>query len=191
MEATIRKVLQSDNQLRALASRPFNEIDQDGSGHICQDELRVVLNNVSKAMKADPPTDEQIAQTMLEIDQNQDGTISFDEFVVLLRIILTKFLDDLDMERRLESETAEEKNKREQEEAAERNQKDDIIKRQVAALEKYLQDTGLHMAFQIIYTEILQKKIDSQHAFAYTAMRLRQLGKEVNDYLPAHLKGEE
>jgi hypothetical protein len=191
MEATIRRVLQNEDGLRALATRPFNEIDTDRSGHISKDELKIVLLNVSKAMKTNPPSDEQIEETMKEIDSNNDGTISFDEFVELLRLILTKYLEEIEREKRLASETAEERKAREEAEEAEKKQKDDIIRKQVAALEKYLQDTGLHMAFQVIYTEILQKKIDSQHAFAYTAMRLRQIGKEVHEFLPAHLRGDE
>ena len=191
MEATIRRVLQNDDQLKALAQRPFYEIDTDRSGHISQDELKIVLTNVSKAMKTEPPSDAQILETMSEIDSNNDGTISFDEFIELLRLILTKYVNELERERKLASETAEERKLREEAEAAEKNQKDEIVRREVKALEKYLQDTGLHMAFQVIYTEILQKKIDSQHAFAYIAMRLRQIGKEVHELLPPHLKGEE
>ena len=191
MEATIRKVLQNEDQLRALATRPFNEIDTDRSGHISKDELKVVLTNVSKAIKTNPPSDEQIEETMKEVDSNNDGTISFEEFVELLRLILTKFLQEIERERRLESETAEERKAREEAEEAEKKEKEEMIRKQVAALEKYLQDTGLHMAFQIIYTEILQKKIDSQNAFAYTAMRLRQIGKEAHEFLPDHLRGDE
>ena len=45
--------------------------------------------------------------------------------------------------------------------------------------EKYLEETGLSLSFQIIFTEIVQKQIGEDQVFAYTAMRLRQIGKEL------------
>jgi hypothetical protein len=44
---------------------------------------------------------------------------------------------------------------------------------------KYLDSTGIAMAFQVVFAEILDKKIDSQKVFQYTAMRLRQIGEDL------------
>ena len=54
-------------------------------------------------------------------------------------------------------------------------------KRQEQALmfEKYLEESGLCLSFQIIFTEIIQKQIPEDQVFPYTAMRLRQIGKEL------------
>lgn len=41
---------------------------------------------------------------------------------------------------------------------------------------KYLENTGIAMAFQVIFAEILDKKVEPQKVFSYTAMRLRQIG---------------
>ena len=46
--------------------------------------------------------------------------------------------------------------------------------------EKYLDESGLSLSFQIIFTEIIQKQIPEEQVFAYTAMRLRQIGKELD-----------
>ena len=58
-----------------------------------------------------------------------------------------------------------------------------VRKRQEQALmfEKYLEETGLSLSFQIIFTEIIQKQISEDQVFAYTAMRLRQIGKELEN----------
>ena len=45
--------------------------------------------------------------------------------------------------------------------------------------EKYLEESGLSLSFQIIFTELIQKQIAEDQVFAYTAMRLRQIGKEL------------
>ena len=58
-----------------------------------------------------------------------------------------------------------------------------VKKRQEQALmfEKYLDETGLSLSFQIIFTEIIQKQIAEDQVFAYTAVRLRQIGKELEN----------
>ncbi len=42
--------------------------------------------------------------------------------------------------------------------------------------EKYLDESGLSLAFQLIMAEIISKKVNEDQIFAYTAMRLRQIG---------------
>ena len=64
---------------------------------------------------------------------------------------------------------------------------DGQIDKQLQMFEKYLEESGISIAFQIIYTEILTKKIDEENVFTYTAMRLRQIGKEVAHLIPSNL----
>jgi hypothetical protein len=59
--------------------------------------------------------------------------------------------------------------------------------KQVNMFERYLQTTGLKLAFQIIFSEVISKKVEPSSAFAYTATRLRQIGKEVAPHLPEDL----
>ena len=44
---------------------------------------------------------------------------------------------------------------------------------------KYLDQTGIAMAFQVIFAEILDKKVEEKKLFSYTAMRLRQIGEDL------------
>lgn len=62
----------------------------------------------------------------------------------------------------------------------------EVKKRQDQALmfEKYLDESGLSLSFQIIFTEIIQKQITEDQVFAYTAMRLRQIGKDLEKVDP-------
>ena len=61
------------------------------------------------------------------------------------------------------------------------------VNKQIQMFEKYLEDSGISVSFQIIYAEILTKKIEPANVFTYTAMRLRQIGKEIAHLLPANL----
>ena len=69
----------------------------------------------------------------------------------------------------------------EAQESSDPSGQDNTRKRQEQALmfEKYLEESGLCLSFQIIFTEIIQKQIPEDQVFPYTAMRLRQIGKEL------------
>ena len=49
-------------------------------------------------------------------------------------------------------------------------------KKQADMFKKYLEQTGIAMAFQVVFSEILDKKVDEAKVFQYSAMRLRQIG---------------
>ena len=46
-------------------------------------------------------------------------------------------------------------------------------------LEEYLSESGLSLAFNIIFAELISKQILRENYFTYTAMRLTQIGKEI------------
>ena len=94
---------------------------------------------------------------------------------------------DHDKEEELKRKEEEERLKREAEEKAEaeriRIEEEKAKKRQEQAIqfEEYVEQSGLKYAFQIIFTEIISKQIREDQVFAYTAMRLRQIGTELDN----------
>ena len=57
-------------------------------------------------------------------------------------------------------------------------EKIEIRKYQADTVEKYINETGIGTAFQIIFSELLSKKVPTDNYYAYTASRLRQIGRE-------------
>ena len=57
-------------------------------------------------------------------------------------------------------------------------EKIEIRKFQADSVEKYINETGIGTAFQIIFSELLSKKVPTDNYYAYTASRLRQIGRE-------------
>ena len=57
-------------------------------------------------------------------------------------------------------------------------EKIEIRKFQADAVEKYINETGIGTAFQIIFSELLSKNIQTDQYYEYTASRLRQFGRE-------------
>ena len=48
-------------------------------------------------------------------------------------------------------------------------------------LQKYLQSTGISLAFQLIFSEIVQKKIPQEKVFGYASQRLKQIGADIQE----------
>ena len=57
-------------------------------------------------------------------------------------------------------------------------EKIEIRKQQAEFVEKYILETGIGTSFQIIFSELISKKIPVENYYTYTAGRLRQIGKE-------------
>ena len=57
-------------------------------------------------------------------------------------------------------------------------EKIEIRKFQSDVVEKYINETGIGTAFQIIFSELLSKKVPTDNYYTYTASRLRQIGRE-------------
>lgn len=90
--------------------------------------------------------------------------------------------DDSEYEQEEEGEDPAELERRKKEEEVEEQ-----VNRQIQLFERYLEESGISMAFQIIFAEILMKKVDPANVFTYAAMRLRQIGQEVAHLLPENL----
>jgi len=56
----------------------------------------------------------------------------------------------------------------------------EIRKKLADTYQKYIDDTGLALAFKVIFAEILTKKIPEENIFSYTVSRLRQIGNDIS-----------
>ena len=66
------------------------------------------------------------------------------------------------------------KKKKEQQDAKNKEKE-----KQYKKLEDYMNESGLSLAFNIIFAELISKQILPENFFTYTAMRLLQIGKEI------------
>ena len=182
MAEAIRRILTDEKQLSQFAATSFLEYDTDKSGYIDEKELGKVMNKVTAALNCPKPTASQLKELFHNIDQSSDGKISLEEFKILLKKILNHYLKSLEQASSTPLGAKSETPAKARAEEAEIQ-----VNKQLQLFEKYLQDSGISTAFQIIFTEILMKKIEADNVFTYTAMRLRQIGREVAHLLPANL----
>ena len=59
------------------------------------------------------------------------------------------------------------------------NTKDKEKEAQFQRLEEYVNESGLALAFNIIFAELISKQILPENFFTYTSMRLKKIGKEI------------
>ncbi len=64
-------------------------------------------------------------------------------------------------------------------EIEEQTKKQEKKEEQYKKLEAYISESGLTLAFNIIFAELISKQILPENFFSYTAMRLKQIGKEI------------
>ena len=76
----IRRILNDPPKLKQLTQAAFDEVDGDGNGHLDRDELKAVMMNVANDVGVDKPNDEEVLNVLKELDENDDGQISVDEF---------------------------------------------------------------------------------------------------------------
>ena len=84
-----------------------------------------------------------------------------------------KMLNNNSKSNKIDKEEKERK-RREQLEAKNRGKEEQFKK-----LEEYVNESGLSLAFNIIFAELITKQIMPENFFAYTSMRLKQIGKEI------------
>ncbi len=70
----------------------------------------------------------------------------------------------------------EEKERKKKEQVEAKNKEKEA---QFKKLEEYVNESGLSLAFNIIFAELISKQIMPENFFTYTSMRLRQIGKEI------------
>lgn len=174
MAENIRNLLKDEQLLTQAATSSFMEIDKNKSGYIDEDALVIVMSNVCNSLGIEKPTNLQIKEFMKKLDKSHKGKVSYDNYLLFLKLTLKRYVEH--------STTNNEENLR-------KNQKkdDDVerkLKKQMQQFEKYLEDSGVPIAFQVIFTEILAKKIEPDQVFIYTAMRLRQIGRDIAHLLP-------
>ena len=70
-------------------------------------------------------------------------------------------------------------NDKKKKELEKKSKKQDHKDEQYKKLETYINESGLTLAFNIIFAELISKQILPENFFSYTSMRLKQIGKEI------------
>ena len=84
----IKALLNDEQKFTALATAAFNEVDADKSGKIDASELETLIGKFSGDIGLPPPPKEDVDGIFAALDTDQSGTLTIDEFKVLIRAVL-------------------------------------------------------------------------------------------------------
>ena len=68
-----------DDAIRLMVKNTFLKYDTDNSGFLETSELKCFFEDAMKESGGEPLTDRQLQTLIKELDENEDGKISFDE----------------------------------------------------------------------------------------------------------------
>jgi len=171
------KIVLDEKIFLAYATSAFEAIDKDKNGTITVGELTKAFEAFGFEAKLKQPASTQAQKLVDKYDTNKDKKIEFSEFKNMAAELYN--LDIVGAQKGKTAGGEEHKNDSHVEIPPE---VDEATKQRVKLGEEYIQyieETGLAMAFKIIFAEILSKKIPEDAAFAYTATRLRQIGEDI------------
>lgn len=95
MAEEIEKILNDDEQLKAVAKQAFDAVDTDGSGSISASELHAALNGFAAETGVQGPNEEQTLQVLKAVDKDESGALSLDEFCELIKAVLNEIKEAL------------------------------------------------------------------------------------------------
>ena len=86
---SIKDIINDEKKLREVARVAFESVDTDKSGQIDNKELAKVMEGISNDLGVAPPSQEEVNEVLNHLDTDKSGKIDFDEFVVLIKDVLT------------------------------------------------------------------------------------------------------
>jgi Ca2+-binding EF-hand superfamily protein len=93
MSDAIKDILSNEEKFNEVAKIAFDSVDSDKSGQIDAGELEKVMTQIATDLGADPPSKEDVLEVLGQLDTDNSGKISFDEFKVLMKEILQAMLE--------------------------------------------------------------------------------------------------
>ncbi len=90
----IRDLLNNEQKFNEMAQNAFQITDVDNSGVIDKQELGSAMTQISADIGIPTPSQEEVEEVFLALDQDKSGKIDLNEFKLFVRKILECMLSD-------------------------------------------------------------------------------------------------
>ena len=174
MQKEVFGLLSDESRVEKLCADAFAEVDRKKSGKIAVTDVSGAVGKLAKDAMIQRPSEEQVEAAIAGTRREKDGQLSQGEFLALIRGLL-RHMADLDAPQQSGEQSS-----------AVEGQQESL--RQSVRFQDYMEVSGLRKAFQLIFSEVIQKRVDPSDVFTYSASRLRQLGLELSPSLPPDLR---
>ena len=92
MVEAIKKILADDEAINKITKYTFNKNDVEGQGHLDLKELETIMLRVSADMGVEPPKPQDIEEVFKGIDRDNNGSIDYEEFSLLIKNVLLSLI---------------------------------------------------------------------------------------------------
>jgi Ca2+-binding EF-hand superfamily protein len=84
----MQDILNDETKFNQVAQMAFDAVDVDKSGQIDSTELHTALTEMAKDLGFDAPSADEVKAVLGELDSDNSGKLSFDEFKTFIRKVL-------------------------------------------------------------------------------------------------------
>ena len=95
MDKTKSQLEQQKKHVIEIAKDVFNFFDTDKSGFIERNELKPLLNKISKQLNLPLPEEKDIEEGLKKLDLNKDGKLQFSEFLPFYQQVYEQIMSKL------------------------------------------------------------------------------------------------
>ena len=96
MDKTKSQLEQQKKHVIEVAKDVFNFFDTDKSGFIERNELKPLLNKISKQLNLPLPEEKDIEEGLKQLDLNKDGKLQFSEFLPFYQQVYEQIMSKLE-----------------------------------------------------------------------------------------------
>ena len=95
MAEIYKQILENEEKLNEITRVAFDNVNTNKSGEIDKEQLHSMINQICSDLSNELPTDKEMAEIFDYLDSKKKGTLSFDDFKILIKDVINSMVEEL------------------------------------------------------------------------------------------------